>query len=55
MVSFSARGYLGQYLVVVPQHRIVAVRQRRSTGKHDPQDVRGVFGDFEKTVVGLVR
>jgi hypothetical protein len=33
-VAFSARGDLGQVLVVVPKHRIVAVRRRRSTGKN---------------------
>jgi len=54
-VAFSARGYLGQYLVVVPRHRIVAVRQRRSPEKHDPNDFRGEFGDFEVMVRALVK
>lgn len=55
MVAFSARGYLGQYLVVVPGHRIVAVRQRRKTENHDPYDYRGEFGDFEMKVRALVK
>jgi len=55
LVAFSARGYLGQYLVVVPRHRVVAVRQRRSTGKHDPNDVSGEFLDFEEMIQALVK
>ena len=31
VVGFSARGWLGQYLVVVPSKRIVAVRMRAET------------------------
>ena len=54
-VAFSARGYLGQFLVVVPNHRIVAVRQRRSSEKHDPYDPTGDFGDFETMVRALVK
>ena len=55
LVAFSARGYLGQYLVVVPRHRIVAVRQRRKTENHDPYDNRGEFGEFEMMVRALVK
>jgi len=54
-VAFSAQGYLGQYLVVVPRHRIVAVRQRRSPANHDPNDSRNVFGDFEQMVRALAK
>jgi CubicO group peptidase (beta-lactamase class C family) len=54
-IAFSAQGYLGQYLVVVPRHRIVAVRQRRSLGNHDPNDSRNVFGDFEEMVRALAK
>jgi hypothetical protein len=52
-IAFSAQGYLGQYLVVVPRHRIVAVRQRRSHANHDPNDALNVFGDFEVMVRAL--
>ncbi len=55
MVAFSARGYVGQYLVVVPRHRIVAVRKRRSPENHDPNDFRGEFVDFEAMVRTLVK
>jgi CubicO group peptidase (beta-lactamase class C family) len=55
LVAFSALGYLGQYLVVLPQHRVVAVRQRRSPGKHDAMDFSNEFGDFERMVQALVR
>ena len=55
VVAFSAQGYLGQYLVVVPRHRIVAVRQRRSPANHDPNDARNVFGDFEIMVRALAK
>ncbi len=54
MHSFAARGYLGQYLVVVPQHRIVAVRQRRKPENFDSNDYRNSFGDFEAMVYALV-
>jgi hypothetical protein len=54
-IAFSAQGYLGQYLVVVPRHRIVAVRQRRSSANHDPMDSRNVFGDFERMVLALAK
>lgn len=54
-IAFSAQGYLGQYLVVVPRHRIVAVRQRRSTANHDPNDSRNVFSAFEAMVLALAK
>jgi hypothetical protein len=54
-IAFSAQDYLGQYLVVVPRHRIVAVRQRRSAGHHDPMDSRNVFDDFEQMVLALAK
>jgi CubicO group peptidase (beta-lactamase class C family) len=54
-IAFSAVGYLGQYVVVIPRHRIVAVRQRRAQGKQDPKDYRNEFGDFEVMVRALVK
>jgi CubicO group peptidase (beta-lactamase class C family) len=50
--GFHAEGYRGQYLVVIPKHRIVAIRQRRS-----PEDYRvqvDEFGDFSRMVRDLV-
>jgi CubicO group peptidase (beta-lactamase class C family) len=54
-VAFSAVGYLGQYLVVLPRHRVVAVRQRRRPANHDPKDFSNEFGEFEKMVLALAR
>jgi hypothetical protein len=54
-IAFSAQAYLGQYLVVVPRHRIVAVRQRRSPANQDPNDSRKVFGEFEQMVLALAK
>ncbi len=51
--GYSAEGYLGQYLVVVPKHRIVAVRMRRSPrGKFDERKIDS-FKDFKKLVAQL--
>ncbi len=52
--GYSAQGYLGQYLVVMPRHRIVAVRQRRSQGEANPEDPRRNFLDFVEMVAALV-
>jgi CubicO group peptidase (beta-lactamase class C family) len=55
LVAFSAQGYLGQYVVVVPHHRIVAVRQRRKPENHDPSDFSNEFNDFETMVRAIVK
>jgi hypothetical protein len=34
-VGYAARGYLGQYLVVYPEKRLVAVRQIRGSQSYD--------------------
>ena len=48
--GFSADGYLGQYLVVIPKDKIVAVRMRR-TPKGDFDDSKiDSFKDFKKLV-----
>jgi CubicO group peptidase (beta-lactamase class C family) len=45
--SYEAQGYLGQFLVVVPRDRIVAVRQRRGPGGSDTElDLKRSFVDF---------
>ena len=51
-IAYSARGYLGQYRVVIPRERLVAVRQiRASSHLSDADD----FGDFEEMVRELVK
>jgi len=52
--GFSAQGYLGQYLVVLPAHRLVAVRQRRSHEGTNHQDMKAGFPEFAETVASLV-
>jgi CubicO group peptidase (beta-lactamase class C family) len=52
--GFSAEGYLGQYLVVLPEHRLVAVRMRRSPdGEFDERSIDS-FADFVRLVRALV-
>jgi len=55
--GFKADGWLGQYLVVIPERRIVAVRQMRSRPEHWKYGDEGAdsFKDFEKRVLELVR
>ncbi|MBA3816371.1 MAG: beta-lactamase family protein [Parachlamydiaceae bacterium] len=43
--SFSARGYLGQQLLIMPQDKLVAVRLARSCGQVDNK--LDTFADFE--------
>jgi hypothetical protein len=53
--SFAAQGYLGQYLIVIPRDRIVAVRQRRGPGGNDPDlELKRGFVDFADMVAALV-
>jgi len=51
MKSFSARGYLGQQLIIFPGRKIVAVRQTRSRGVDDDQV--DLFHDFGALVEEL--
>jgi CubicO group peptidase (beta-lactamase class C family) len=48
--AYAAIGYLGQYLVIVPDSRIVAVRQQR--GDADPEHV-DEMADFMQLVLAL--
>jgi CubicO group peptidase (beta-lactamase class C family) len=52
--GYSARGYLGQCLFVMPRHRLVAVRQRRSRDGANPEDPKTQFADFTEMVAALV-
>jgi CubicO group peptidase (beta-lactamase class C family) len=55
VVGFFADGYLGQFLVVLPRQRLVAVRQMRSP--NDPaidEQQLDVFGEFPEMVQQLV-
>jgi hypothetical protein len=49
--SYETQGYLGQFLVVVPRDRIVAVRQRRGPGGYDTElELKRSFIDFADMV-----
>jgi len=50
-VGFSGNGFLGQYIVVLPTPKIVAIRQIRSESYKGDQDS---FDDFQALVRGLV-
>lgn len=51
-VGFYCEGYLGQWLVVVPKHKIVAVRMVGSSDSYDPKT--DAFDDFCDRVLRLV-
>jgi CubicO group peptidase (beta-lactamase class C family) len=54
LISYEAQGYLGQFLIVVPRDRIVAVRQRRAPGGNDPElELKRSFVDFAEVVAAL--
>ncbi len=58
LVAFNANGWLGQYLVVVPEHRIVAVRLMRAppdagTATFEEKKVDDMK-DFQNLVIDLV-
>lgn len=48
--AYSANGYRGQYIVVLPEERIVVVRQKRSNDDHTPEMS---FRGFEEFVLSL--
>lgn len=52
MKGYSGRGYLGQYLVVYPEHALVAVRMIRFD-RYDQTSTRDEFGRFEPMVYAL--
>jgi CubicO group peptidase (beta-lactamase class C family) len=50
-VGFYGDGWLGQFVVVLPKERIVAVRMRRGTGgPDDDKDAKKNWNDFPKRV-----
>ncbi|RKH08837.1 class A beta-lactamase-related serine hydrolase [Corallococcus sp. CA053C] len=54
-VGFNANGYLGQYLLVVPEHRLVAVRMFTPLDETGPQPDESVsFNDFIPRALALV-
>jgi CubicO group peptidase (beta-lactamase class C family) len=55
ITGFRAAGYLGQYLVVIPAARLVAVRQRRSPTEPSKHEDRALgFREFPDMVRALV-
>ncbi len=55
VVAYEANGYLGQFIVVVPGQRLVAVRQIRSRemdGTHPPDSG---YADFSRDVIALAQ
>jgi hypothetical protein len=54
LVGFHADGYLGQYLVVVPDQRLVGVRMMREPkGSFNPETL-DAFQEFPEMVQALV-
>jgi CubicO group peptidase (beta-lactamase class C family) len=55
ILGTTATGSLGQFLVIIPRDRLVAVRMRRApAGAADKADIEKGFPDFPDRVVGLV-
>jgi CubicO group peptidase (beta-lactamase class C family) len=55
-IGYSARGYLGQYLIVIPEHRLVCVRMRIAPeGDHSNVDSFGSFLDLARRLGGQRR
>jgi CubicO group peptidase (beta-lactamase class C family) len=50
--AYSANGYRGQYIVVIPEARIVVVRQKRSNDDHTPEMSFGGFAEFVLSLFG---
>lgn len=53
--SYSAQGYLGQYLVVVPSAHLVAVRMRRGAKETESESRERSFHEFVEMVDALGR
>lgn len=52
--AFEARGFLGQYIIVIPKANLVAVRQIRSREEHVPADSYGDFGARVQALADLL-
>lgn len=48
---FSARGWGGQYLVVYPEKRLIAIRTRDTTGMDEARRAREAFQDFRSLIL----
>lgn len=52
VIGYRAEGYLGQYIIILPEHELVAVRMIANSPKYNPQT--DGFMDFERLVRDLV-
>ncbi|HUH91227.1 MAG TPA: serine hydrolase domain-containing protein [Lysobacter sp.] len=55
VAAYEAQGYLGQYIVVVPSARLVAVRQVASPAGDETPPVADGYLDFTQRVLDLAR
>ncbi|MGY1530219.1 serine hydrolase [Luteimonas sp. A649] len=53
VVAYEANGYLGQYIVVVPEQRLVAVRQIRSREAEGTHPADSGYARFSRDVIAL--
>lgn len=53
MVGYEANGYLGQFLVIYPERRLVAVRMIRPSSRFNP--ATDSFDTFRDLVLAVVR
>jgi CubicO group peptidase (beta-lactamase class C family) len=54
-IAFEAQGWLGQYLIVMPKERLVAVRMVRATGADDDEKKIDSMWKFPELVLALVK
>lgn len=55
VVAYEANGYLGQYIVLVPEQRLVAVRQIRSREAEGTHPPGSGYPGFSRDVIGLAK
>lgn len=53
VIGYRAEGYLGQYIIILPEHELVAIRMIANSPEYNPQT--DGFMDFERLVRSLVQ